>query len=765
MLPIYLSAVVLLGACAVIGQAVLAVAGQNRGAWYGPAVGLATLIITSQVAVRLPGREATAAIVAVLLTLAGCAALWLRRPVTPQWSAFAVVVAAIGAASIPFIASGRVGLLGMGLNNDLALHLLWAEGLRDPYVAQWAVVIPGYPLGPHSLAISMSWLGGTRIDQAFTALMLAVVPMGALAAGALAAGAAGWRRFAVALAGGLAYLASAYYGQGAFKETMLAVALLAFVAYVRDLTRRPPTGAVGVQRAVIPAALLLAGSVYTFSHAAAAWFAAFLLVWGAGTVLLHPRAVRRLLRRDLVAPAALVALGTLVLLAVIFWPQLETIRTFGSSVGTDPAGNAAIPVTNLGNLPGPLSVYETFGLWIHGDFRFPPPNLFAAGQWAAVAIAAVAIGGVVALAARDLTLPAAIAGCAAIYWYSKDTQSPYVTAKALVVASPLLVATAATGLVGFPRGTPLTPIVSLRLAFGALFIVTALYASSLALRFSPVAHDAQGLRAFAPIVGAEPTLFLGHDDFVSSEMIGARLANPAPEGHRALPVALSDKPYAYGAALDWDSIAEGELDRFAYVIIPDGRYRSAAPPNFRLLRSEGGYELYQRDGETPPRASFDAQGSPGETLNCRTRAGRRLAQQGGVAAVAPAPVVAQNPGSIVPNGHLEVGLSLPAGRWDLSLQYVSPQGLQITAPGLHTRLPAYLGRPGPYFALGTVASPGSHRTTVVSVYEEHPSRLTSPQAVATLGALVATRVGERKMIPLAKACGRYVDWYRPALGR
>ena len=53
--------------------------------------------------------------------------------------------------SIPFAVSGRWGLLGVGFNNDLGLHLAWAEWLRS---GPGPVPEAGYPLGPHGLAVA-----------------------------------------------------------------------------------------------------------------------------------------------------------------------------------------------------------------------------------------------------------------------------------------------------------------------------------------------------------------------------------------------------------------------------------------------------------------------------------------------------------------------------------------------------------------------------------------------------------------------------------
>jgi hypothetical protein len=260
-------------------------------------------------------------------------------------------------------------------------------------------------------------------------------------------------------------------------------------------------------------------------------------------------------------------------------------------------------------------------------------------------------------------------------------------------------------------------------------------------------------------VGDRPTLFFGHDDFISPEMEFGRLANPTLDGIRALPSFITGE-YTTGELLDWDDFVAIELDRFDFVLAPDGRYRSEAPPNFRRVAGAGGYDLYEREGKTPPRRSVDDLVAPGHTLDCDSPAGRRIARRNGEAAVMPAPVTFGGLGRIAPGDSLAVTMQLPPGRWDLSLAYVSPLGVRAASDGIDKRLPAYLARSGPYFDLGTVTSRGLNRPIPITFSAERPSPLTVDQSAANLGELVATRPGARRIVPLAEACDRYVDWFR-----
>ena len=81
----------------------------------------------------------------------------------------AIVVALV--LSIPFAVSGRWGMLGVGFNNDLGLHLAWAEWLRS---GLGPAPEAGYPLGPHALADAVASFPGISLGQAFVGEIFAI---------------------------------------------------------------------------------------------------------------------------------------------------------------------------------------------------------------------------------------------------------------------------------------------------------------------------------------------------------------------------------------------------------------------------------------------------------------------------------------------------------------------------------------------------------------------------------------------------------------
>ena len=107
----------------------------------------------------------------------------------------------------------------------------------SPPAASERLIADGYPLGPHAIVVALVGAraehgrGVRRPDGRDRGRRL---PRGARAA---RAGSAPWRRIAGALCAGFAYLVAAYLVQGAFKETMQALFLVAFAIGARRRRR------------------------------------------------------------------------------------------------------------------------------------------------------------------------------------------------------------------------------------------------------------------------------------------------------------------------------------------------------------------------------------------------------------------------------------------------------------------------------------------------------------------------------------------------
>lgn len=758
-LPVVGSAALLVAASVLLGRAVNLLGARCRAA--APAVGLSLLIVIASIAIQLPGHAGTAAVV-LLLALLAAAAVVIRRgtprrrpPVLPL---IVAVVATFGA-SIPFIANGRVGLLGVSLDNDAAAHLIWAEGLRGPVLSTSSGVPAGYPLGPHSLVAAISTGLGVRLDLVFTALLVAIIIITALVGAAALHEEAGWKRLVVGLLAGLLYMVAAYYGEGAFKEPLLGLLLLAMVLQFEEARSVWVASSRDRWRALLPVSLLTGAAIYVYSYLALAWFGLTPVIWVLVEVAVRPRPLRRWRESlaDLLAPTALALVVTVALVS----PVAGRIVSFAGSIGVSPAATGAITPSNLGNLAHPLSPYEALGIWNSVDFRIVPTDVFHAGELSALALAVLLLGVVWSVGRREFLLPAAVAACAIVYWRSSHGQSPYVTAKALVVAGPVVAVTGLRGLLQTPATSLPRWITVPRLAAAAAFVIFAAYSSYQALRDEPVwpAESTNELLSLDQLTRGQTVLFLGNSDFAPwlfhDSRMSALASTTTSLGEAA---ATPTKPFIYGTALDFDSVDLTTINRFRWVITSNTADASEPPNAFELVRHLRLYELWKRTGIVAPRHALESSGYPGAVLNCHTRAGLTLSRRRGLAA-AMAPPLVTSLTALPPGASEHVSVSLAAGRWELSLQYTSAVDLELSAGGTRWRMPAYLDRPGPVFDVGSMTSSGAPVTITVRAVK--PSALTGPGLAALPTALVATHSPDVRVVQsLRRSCGRYVDWYQ-----
>src|SRR5262249_4920747 len=195
------------------------------------ATGISGLLVICGIAVKLPGRAVTAAVV-VGIALVTCFVVFSRTRApggAVRIGALVVVVGAALVAAIPFAASGRVGILGQGLvNDDIASHLLFAQWITSHAGPTPDLIKGGYPLGPHAIVAATAKVSGASLIEGFAGLTGAIaVLLGLTAYGALR-GIRGWLRVPAAVLAASPYLAAAYLAQGAFKEPLLALTLLGF---------------------------------------------------------------------------------------------------------------------------------------------------------------------------------------------------------------------------------------------------------------------------------------------------------------------------------------------------------------------------------------------------------------------------------------------------------------------------------------------------------------------------------------------------------
>jgi hypothetical protein len=505
----YASVLLVCGASLSIGQAAIVLCGRCRWSWLSPAVGLALVCALCWATVRAPGDGLISAL--AVLAAALVAAAYLRGRVEGGAEALAaglpVAAAALAAASLPFVVEGRFGILGTSFNPDMSQHLLATARLTDG--AEGQLLAQGYPLGPHAVVAALHQGLGVGLVQGFDGVTVAVAVLASLTALGAFAGASPARQLVGALLVGIPYMVASYFAQGAFKETIQALFVLAFALGLLELsTTRGATDPHRRQSPLraVPLALIAAGSVFAYSFPGLVWLLGTLAIWAALELLWDRRGAAAALRAAL-RPALL----ALLVFVVLVGPELGRMVEFGGFETFDPAG------PGLGNLFGQISPFEALGIWPSGDFRLTPGDgsVPALGYYLGVALAVVllAAGIAAALARREAALLAALGATVAAYAAARLGGTAYTAAKAVaMIAPPALAVTLRPLALGWLSDA------RLRLA-AAAFAAAAAVCSLVALANAPVGPSSYspGLANLRGELGAGPTLILASRTLLEDE--------------------------------------------------------------------------------------------------------------------------------------------------------------------------------------------------------------------------------------------------------
>ncbi len=766
---------IVIAASLLVGRAVMRTAGSVRWSGLEPAVGLAAILAVEGLLARVPGNR-WGLLLGLALLLA--VALWLLmdggRADLPELPGGLLVVLGVVflAINLPFALAGHFGLPGVGYNNDLGLHLAWADWLRSGI---GTTPESGYPLGPHGLATSLSFVPGLNLATVFTGQSMAVMMLTAWTAWSAVGRLGSWKRTLASVLVATPYLLVSYYAQAAFKEVIAALLLLAFVVAIDRATSDSPAEGEGSGRwRLLPFGVLAAGVVFTYSFPGLAWPAAVL----AAVAVADPRIRARIrtgsvwgaLRRPPVAAAILVSLGILLVLA------FAGPFGFGSDF-TVVAGSDAF---------GPVSAIEALGVWLDPDYRLdgitstPVPILLGA-----VSLLALLASLWWWRREPSRVWPAAFFGCALLYLISLPWMGEYSLAKALVVPAPVTMTVILTGLLSGPpeSGTPRRSL--LRggwTALAAAFIVGAVASSFLVLREASVAppgHAAE-LTAFRGKIDGRSVLYLDQDRFAPWYLSGARVGVPLAEFPDPKVIENPKKPFRgrhVDVLIDFDSFAPETFGNFDFAITTAAGWQSMTPPFYHQVARTPNYILWRRTGRPFGRAIMPEGSMPAALVDCEKEGGRFFRQVDGEATLMPNSVVVggdqwkptPRPG---PGESVSVTTDLAPGRWRVSLRYFSPDGLRLTAPGYSRRFEAALdgqrlanmevGGVGPYWPGGVirVRKRGPVTFTATTASPSLLQKLTGYSGKSVLGHLALMRVEPRRRTPMSAICGRWVDFFR-----
>jgi hypothetical protein len=775
----YVSAGIILLASLLVGRAILLALGRKQASFLEGAVGFATLILVCTVAIRLPGDEATSILCCAVLVVASIVFLLVRsESMMGPAVGIAIPVAAVSLllASFPFIASGHIGIPGVGLNNDMAMHLVDVDYLVDPSRPEPQSVINGYPLGPHSLVGTVVSVLGTQPLWGWLGLLVAAPILTAITALGGLRELPGGRRLLAAVLVAFAFLSASVLGIAGFKELIAGMFLIAFALGLREIERESE-GRVAI---VIGLALITAAMVPVYSLPGVAWLVGIAGLWVVAQ-LLRIRSEKGMAGvREVVRASMPVVIPAAILLALVLLTQLPKIIDFLQSGSI---GNVADTNSKLRYVVSPL---ETLGVWPSGNWLLGTHDVSHYWIFGAIGLAGAIIGLVWWIARRDYAVPAAAISGLVIWLGTKYIEDGglYILAKAVVVPASVVMLLVVTALLTPGGGWP-------KRIFAVVFIALAGYSSFLALRDTVIApHDRlQELSAFQGEVSGQKVLALTSDRFTDYGLRTAVVSSPAFNAEIRVDSAATK---SQRLPIDFDSVPTDVLNDFPYAVTTSAIYQSQAPPGWTLVDSTDSYRLWKRTGTTPPIANLYEEARPGRVLRCNRPKLAPFAQAGGQALTwQPRSVIAKRlywkaggPAGVLGEGGVTAAksapidnqlspgqtasqtITLPPGKWELSLQYVSPvTGVTVKAPGLDVHLPAgvdaaipYRPDQGPFWPVGEVTSQGGPVTVSVSADDvDWFQSLIGVDAPAVIGNLTAVNPDGFKLVPTAQACRLFVD--------
>jgi hypothetical protein len=546
-------------------------------------IGFVVVILAGEFATLSATTAQFAAPLAAGLAIAGL----LLGPIgwsRPDLWALGTAVAVFAVFAAPVVLSGEATFAGYIKLDDTATYFAMTdrvmEHARDlaglepsTYEATLATTLAiGYPTGVlmpigigHALiGYDLAWIFQPYI--AFLAAMLALslyallgplVPLRPLRAFAAVVAAQPAILFGYSLWGGIKELAGAW--------------LFALLAILVPWTLRPRAAA----RTVLPLAAVCAGIVCVLSLPAAAWLFPAVVI---AAVFVLRRPVQSLPAKLGAFAAAVVVLAVPAIVPAIDWlPKVSSFRA----------------ETELGNLFGPLSKLQAFGIWPVGDFRVRPDDMAPTYVLIALVVAAGLVGLWWAWQRGAWELPTYLGIVALSSGAVVVVSSPWVSGKAIAMAAPAFLAAALAGCAAlFGLGRRVEAAVAAVAITGGVLWSNALAYHDVSLAPRGQLHELETIgHSFA---GQGPALMTSYEPY------GARhfLRNADPEGaselRRRFDYLLDGRMLDKGQSADIDRFQLNGILDYRTLVLRRGPAASRPPSVYRLERSGRYYEVWQR---------------------------------------------------------------------------------------------------------------------------------------------------------------------------
>ncbi len=526
----------------------------------------------------------------------GLVLAWRRR----RWPGGWPLLAALGVLLVygaPVLASGQATFTGYIKLDDTATWFNIIDNVvshgrsvaqlpPSTYRLNFETANPAYPLGAFMLPGVGRALTGVDVAWVFQPYLACCAAAVALCLFALMGPLIPSPRMRALFAflGAQASLLYGYSLWGGIKELTAAFLLALGAALGARLLAARPSG----WRALIPLALAAGGLIQTLGAGAAGWVVAAFLALAAAWLWRRRGAGER--RAGVVSlgwSTALTAAAVIpvwVVLSDFFGNQSNLIDSLFSS------GQSAH--TRLGNLYGPLSIFQLAGIWPVGDFRLTAPTIPSV-LWVGLTLVAAAGALFVCIRRRRFGIPfyvgVALLGCAIVY---AAGGTPWVIGKAMALSSPALLTAALAGgglLFAWRRAAGTLVIVALA---GGVLWSNALAYHDVTLAPRDALAELQHIGGL--VAGKGPTFINEYEVYADRHFLreGAPV-EPAEYRSVTLPLrdglALTDSAWA-----DLDAFPLSSIEPYRSIVTRRSPVESRPPSTYQLVWQGSYYQLWRR---------------------------------------------------------------------------------------------------------------------------------------------------------------------------
>lgn len=756
-------------------------------------VGFATTIVIASSATASNATARYAAPLVLALAVTGFLLARDRRAWIPDRWAAAAALGVFLVFGAPVLATGTATFTGYVQLDDIATWLAITDQVtqrgRDLSGLETASTfrqvlrdyLPGgYPVGAflplglgHELTLGrdIAWLFAPTmaLTSGLLALTLTEIVRPVLARP--------WARAAVAFLAAQSALLVAYAEWGAIKEVTAAllVALTAALA---------PTLAAS-WRGVLPLAVAVAALVAALSYGGGVWVAPVVMVALVGA---------RVRPGALTAPAA-VTTGLVLVLSI---PSLLLAKLFLQPQVQ--SGSVLTAATELGNLRGSLPATHLLGIWPAGDFRTTPDQAVLTTVLLVVLVLAAAAGLGLAVQRRAGALVGYAAGGLVACGVLVSRGSPWVDAKAMATAAPMVltVGLAALAFVATERFRPAARRAALAtlvvLGAGVLWSNVLGYANSY---LAPRSQLTELQSAGRLLAGQGPTLLTEYEPYGARHFLRRAGGESASERRERLIPLRDGSQLPKSASADITAFDPFALREYRNLMPRTSPLASRPPSEYARIRAGESYDIWQRPAQAPIPPVTDlplgGTGQPGAVPPCASV--RSLAAQvapgGRLVAVERAQVSVLNlattdlegglqpnadPSFVVPldDGRLTAEVTVPSdGDYRVWLGGSTRGRTTVLIDGRETAsVQGRLNNRGAFMRFGRIGlSAGTHRVELT--YDDDglaPGQRGQEAQPLVLGPLVLSAEGddlEPFSVPVARAeelCGRRLDWIEAYAG-